>query len=1251
MLRRRARARGRTRAGIAAGMVMALALASAVYAATAARPADDQGAVANSAPAPASVPAPVNIPDSAYPYPANAIFAAPGGNDAGAGTIGDPYATVAHAVAAAASGATIVLRGGVYREALGTITKPITLQSYPHEQAWLSGSVVVSGWTPAPGGNAWAHTGWTTQFCQTCFDPNAIVAAYPNAGLPDMVFINGRALAQVTSLAAVGPGTFFVDYNAQTLYVGDDPTAAGTTVEAAAQSQAAMFNPGAAGSVVRGVGFEEYASTYNPWPNPAMVVDNAAPNIDFERDAFARSASRGLTVYATGVSVTDSVFVDNGMVGLHANAADHLDVERNLVARNDNEHFVATNSSITSTAGIKITSTGWATIKNNVVEDNYANGIWCDLSCHDLQIVDNLSRRNNQNGIFVEVSGLALVASNVSVQNGLDGVRLSGTTDTRAYNNTLADNGAHAIGVFDDGRRNTDPATLALGITWQPARNTIYNNLLATSASTVTGPLLLTQDNDRPMVDDAASMVTGLDDNVYARANSSAPAALALWIHGSKKAAATFATLGALQAGTGDESSGLELTGPGAAPLFNDLASGDYSLAPGSPAAGSGAPLPIDIASAVGTGASGAVDRGALLGPASAPSTTTTTATAPSAQLPALATVSVVVTNAYPVALAPSGAVTLVDTTTGTTIGSASLDGTGTATFNTAAFNPGSHDLTVQYGGDRDNDASGGGATLDVSAAVSATSISADAAQAVFGQTVTFTAHVDASVVPTGTVTFSDTGQAIGALPVDANGDAVFTDDALALGSHTVSASYGGDAQTAPSSDTDDADVTVAVASTAPSLVASPAVPEIGEAVTLHAVVGAVAPGAGVPTGSVSFYDGNTLVADVALDGSGAADAQIAALSAGTHSLTVAYAGDDNFAGATSDPLSLTAVARRATTTLGASAPTAVFGQSVTLTAQVNDDAGAVTDGAVTFTDTTTSQVLGVAALDANGNASVSTSALDLGDHAITASFGGNAEGDSASTASATVSVAQAAVTIAAQVTPASVTAGGSVHVHASVAAAAPGAGTPSGVVHVDDTTTGAHLADLALDAGGAVDGDVSASTPGAHTLTLTYSGDDDFSGGATTAGYGVVAAATTTITSVDMANPSFGQTVTLQAVVTGGARTPTGTVQFSDGANVVGTASLDGTGTATLTTSALATGPHSIVASYGGDANSTASDSSATPLLVEVGPAPTETSVAANVTAPAHGQLVTFTIAVTGESPSGTVTLLDGTTPITPAL
>lgn len=66
--------------------------------------------------------------------------------------------------------------------------------------------------------------------------------------------------------------------------------------------------------------------------------------------------------------------------------------------------------------------------------------------------------------------------------------------------------------------------------------------------------------------------------------------------------------------------------------------------------------------------------------------------------------------------------------------------------------------------------------------------------------------------------------------------------------------------------------------------------------------------------------------------------------------------------------------------------------------------------------------------------------------------------------------------------------------------------------------------------------------------------------------------------------NPSFyKQPVTFTATVPG---TPlaTGAVQFVDGTNVIGTAQLDGTATATFTTNALSAGTHPITAQYQGD-------------------------------------------------------------------
>lgn len=80
----------------------------------------------------------------------------------------------------------------------------------------------------------------------------------------------------------------------------------------------------------------------------------------------------------------------------------------------------------------------------------------------------------------------------------------------------------------------------------------------------------------------------------------------------------------------------------------------------------------------------------------------------------------------------------------------------------------------------------------------------------------------------------------------------------------------------------------------------------------------------------------------------------------------------------------------------------------------------------------------------------------------------------------------------------------------------------------------------------------------------------------------------TTTLTS-SPSPQAAGQTVTLTATVTAVAPTvgiPNGTVTFMDGATTLGTATVDGSGVAVFTTTALAVGPHSISASYSGSSN-----------------------------------------------------------------
>jgi len=73
---------------------------------------------------------------------------------------------------------------------------------------------------------------------------------------------------------------------------------------------------------------------------------------------------------------------------------------------------------------------------------------------------------------------------------------------------------------------------------------------------------------------------------------------------------------------------------------------------------------------------------------------------------------------------------------------------------------------------------------------------------------------------------------------------------------------------------------------------------------------------------------------------------------------------------------------------------------------------------------------------------------------------------------------------------------------------------------------------------------------------------------------------------------------VTFTAIVSGSG-VPTGAVTFMDGTTTLGSASLDPGGQATLTTSSLAVGTHSITAVYGGDGSFNGSTSPALSQVV----------------------------------------------------
>ena len=226
----------------------------------------------------------------------------------------------------------------------------------------------------------------------------------------------------------------------------------------------------------------------------------------------------------------------------------------------------------------------------------------------------------------------------------------------------------------------------------------------------------------------------------------------------------------------------------------------------------------------------------------------------------------------------------------------------------------------------------------------------------------------------------------------------------------------------------------------------------------------------------------------------------------------------------------------------------------------------------------------------------------------------------------------------------------------AVVAPIAPGAGAPDGNVQFKDGTT--VLGSSPIITSGLAYILVNGLAPGAHSLTAAYQGATNFAGSLSAPGSATVRplANSTFTLLVPTTNPrAAGLPATLVAAViplAGG--TPTGTVQFSEGSTVIGTANVVGS-VATLNTTALGVGTHLLTAKYAGNATFASSASLPAAITIYSGavPAATATTLAPSPNPSTLGQLVTLTATVTGGATTGSVnfyadgSLLLGTAPI----
>jgi hypothetical protein len=241
-----------------------------------------------------------------------------------------------------------------------------------------------------------------------------------------------------------------------------------------------------------------------------------------------------------------------------------------------------------------------------------------------------------------------------------------------------------------------------------------------------------------------------------------------------------------------------------------------------------------------------------------------------------------------------------------------------------------------------------------------------------------------------------------------------------------------------------------------------------------------------IPDGElVTFYDGTTAVASVALAG-GAATYSMSSLSAKTHDIKATYAGDATFAPSKGSVQQIV-LKYTTTTALTSSSNPSTYGEPVTLTATVTSS-GPTPTGSVTFKNG--SVILGSRTLNASGVATLTTAKIPVGADTLTSTYNGDALNGKSVSAAITQAVSQASIRMVLTSTPNPSTFGESVKFTATLTS---NGGLPSGQP-VTFSDRDANLGTANVNSKGVATFHTTTLPRGSHAVTAAFAGTVDYS-------------------------------------------------------------------------------------------------------------------------------------------------------------
>jgi parallel beta-helix repeat protein len=234
-------------------------------------------------------------------------------------------------------------------------------------------------------------------------DPREIVAHLVRA----VAAQDAAGIAVVLSLSAVTSGTFYFDYAADRIYVGDNP--AGHKLEAAATEYAFHGSPQGVGTgvTIRGLIIEKYAN-----PAQAGAIGHANMGANWTIRECEVRYNHGLGIRGgSGVVVARSNIHHNGQLGL---AVYFARVDSNEIAYNNTAGYRVD----WEAGGTKFSNVTNLMVRGNWVHHNAGAGLWSDYEVSNVTYTQNTVEDNADAGIFHEISWSATITNNVIRRNG-----------------------------------------------------------------------------------------------------------------------------------------------------------------------------------------------------------------------------------------------------------------------------------------------------------------------------------------------------------------------------------------------------------------------------------------------------------------------------------------------------------------------------------------------------------------------------------------------------------------------------------------------------------------------------------------------------------------------------------------------------------------------------------------------------------------------------------------------------------------